>query len=348
MLAAQRVRILVQRGAVEAGQCEVVLGEVGGNPVEDDADPCAVESVHQVAEVVRGAVARGGRVVGGHLVAPRATEGVLGQGHELHVGEAHLLDVGDQLVGQLAVAQTLTPGARVDLVDGHGAVVDVAVTARLHPLLVGPLVEVVGDDRCRGRGNLGGAGQRVGLLEPVAAGALDLKLVAGADADLGNEDLPHAGRTQRTHGGLGAVPVVELADDAHGAGVGGPHGEGGAGGLAQLVGVGLHVRAQDLPQFLMAALGDQVGVHLTQGGQVTVGVVANDRVFAVGDGHAVGGDLLAGQGRDPDTSALVRGSVGAGGGDDVDRVGQVRDDADGDALVTEVGAQHRVGRVVGA
>ena len=236
----------------------------------------------------------------------------------------------------------------MDLVDGHGAVVDVALTAGPHPLLVAPLVEVVGDDRGRGRGNLGGAGHRVGLLEPVAAGALNLELVAGANPDLGNENLPHAGRTQRTHRGLRAVPVVELADDAHGAGVGSPHGECGTGGLTQLVGVGLHVRAQDLPQVLVAALGDQVGVHLTQGRQVAVRIVAHDRVLAVGDGHAVGGNLLAGHGRDPDAAALVHGSVCAGGSDDVDRVGQVRDDSDGDALVTEMGAQHRVGRVVGA
>ena len=98
----------------------------------------------------------------------------------------------------------------------------------------------------------------------------------------------------------------------------------------------------------MAALGDQVGVHLTQGGQETVGIVADDRVFAVCNRHTVGGNLLARQGCDPDTAALVRGSVGTGGGDDVDRVGQVRDDSDGDTVVTEVGAQHRVGRVVGA
>ena len=105
---------------------------------------------------------------------------------------------------------------------------------------------------------------------------------------------------------------------------------------------------QHLPQVLVAALGDQVGVHLAQGGQVAVGIVAHDRVLAVGDGHAVGGDLLAGQGRNPDAAALVRGSVCTGGGDDVDRVGQVRDNSDGDAVVTEVCAQHRVGRVVRA
>ena len=87
--------ILVQGGAVEAGQRPLVLGEVGGHPVQNDANPGLVELVHQIAEVVRGAEARRGRVVTRHLVAPRAAEGVLRHGHELHVGEAHLLDVGD-------------------------------------------------------------------------------------------------------------------------------------------------------------------------------------------------------------------------------------------------------------
>ena len=57
VLAAQRGRILVQRGAVEAGQGEVILGEVGGDPVQDDADALAVEGVHQVTEIIRRAVA---------------------------------------------------------------------------------------------------------------------------------------------------------------------------------------------------------------------------------------------------------------------------------------------------
>ena len=273
---------------------------------------------------------------------------MLSQRHELHVREAHLLDVGDQLVGQLAVAQALTPRTRVDLVDGHGAGVRVAVLAGRHPLVVGPLVEVVGDDRGRGRGNLRGASQRVGLLEPVAAGTLDLELVAHADADAGDENLPDAGGTQRPHGGSHAVPEVELADDAHGARVGGPHGEGGTGGFAQLVSVGLHMGTEDVPQILMAALRDEVGVHLAQGRQVTVGVVANGGVVAVGDGHTVRGDLLAGQNRDPNAATLMGGSVSTGRCDDVDRVGQASHGADGDTSLAQMSAEHRVRRIVRA
>ena len=98
----------------------------------------------------------------------------------------------------------------------------------------------------------------------------------------------------------------------------------------------------------MATLRDEVGVHLAQGRQVPVGIIAHDGVVAVGDGHAVGGDLLVRQDSNPDAAALVGSSVGAGGRDDVDRVGQVCDDADSDAVVAKVGAQHGVGRVVGA
>ena len=99
VLAAQGIRILVQGCSIETREREIILREVGWDPVQDDADTGAVECVHQVAEVIRRTVARGRGEVGGHLIAPGAAEGVLSQRHELHVREAHLLDVGDKLVG---------------------------------------------------------------------------------------------------------------------------------------------------------------------------------------------------------------------------------------------------------
>ena len=50
-----------------------------------------------------GAVAAGGREVAAHLVAPAAVVGVLHDGQQLHMGIAHLGDVGDQQIGQLGV-----------------------------------------------------------------------------------------------------------------------------------------------------------------------------------------------------------------------------------------------------
>ena len=61
----------------------------------------------------------GRRVVRRDLVAPGAAEGVLGQRHELDVGEARRDHVVDELVGQLAVGQALPPRAGVHLVDAH-------------------------------------------------------------------------------------------------------------------------------------------------------------------------------------------------------------------------------------
>jgi hypothetical protein len=52
MVAAPGVGVLVQRLAVKAGQGKGVLGEMRRHPVEQDADPVAVQGVHEVPEVV--------------------------------------------------------------------------------------------------------------------------------------------------------------------------------------------------------------------------------------------------------------------------------------------------------
>ena len=126
MRAAARVGVLVERGAVEAGQRELVAREVRRDPVEDDADALGVHLVDERAQVVGRAVAGGGGVVPGDLVAPRAAERVGHHREQLDVGEPHVLAVGRQLVGQLRVGERAVvlqrvqpPGAEMDLVDRH-------------------------------------------------------------------------------------------------------------------------------------------------------------------------------------------------------------------------------------
>ncbi len=53
MLAQARVFVLVERGAVEAGQGVGVAGKVRRHPVEDHADALLVQVVDEIAEVVR-------------------------------------------------------------------------------------------------------------------------------------------------------------------------------------------------------------------------------------------------------------------------------------------------------
>ncbi len=116
--ATARIFVFVERGAVEAGQAVGIGREVGWYPVQNDADAGLVALVNEVFEIVRGAVAAGGREHAHRLVAPGAAEGVLGDRQQLDVGVLHLLDVGDQLHRQLAPAQAVAvrvtlPGADV-------------------------------------------------------------------------------------------------------------------------------------------------------------------------------------------------------------------------------------------
>ena len=127
LLAPAGVGVLVEGGAVEAGERPVVLGEVSGHPVEDHSHATLVEVVHEVAEIVRVAEAGGRRVVAGDLVAPGAVEGVLAHGQQLDMGETALHAVVGQFLRQLAVVEDVTvgapaPGAEMDLVDRDGAV----------------------------------------------------------------------------------------------------------------------------------------------------------------------------------------------------------------------------------
>ncbi len=95
--AAPRVRVLVERRAVELAERELVAREVRRDPVDDHADAALVEAVDHLAQVVGGALDRRRREVRGHLVAPRARERVRHHRQQLDVGEAHLLDVVAQL-----------------------------------------------------------------------------------------------------------------------------------------------------------------------------------------------------------------------------------------------------------
>ncbi len=64
-----------------------------------------MEGVDERHEVVRRAVAGGGREVAGGLVAPRAVERMLGDRQQLDVGEAHVAGIGGQQRRHLAVGE---------------------------------------------------------------------------------------------------------------------------------------------------------------------------------------------------------------------------------------------------
>ncbi len=127
MLALSRIGVFVQRRAVELPQAMSILGEVGRNPVEDDADAILVAVIDEVHEVFADAVATGYAKVADGLIAPRAGERMLADRHQFDVGEAHFLAVLDQLVGDLAIVhpavvalRIASPAAQVQFVDIDG------------------------------------------------------------------------------------------------------------------------------------------------------------------------------------------------------------------------------------
>ena len=62
-----------------------------------------MQVVYKVHKLLGSAVAGGGRVVAGHLVAPGTVKGMLGNAHQLHMRIAHILHVVSQLMRQIAV-----------------------------------------------------------------------------------------------------------------------------------------------------------------------------------------------------------------------------------------------------
>ena len=175
--------IFVKRRAVKLVQTVLVLGEVRRHPVQNHADAVGVELVHEVAEVLGRTEAGGGRKVAAALIAPAAVEGIFSDREQLHVGVAHLLHVGHQQIGDLAVVQicitihvglavTGTPRGKVHLVDVERCAVElpgVGEAAALgHPRAVGPAEVIFGID------------QRSGLLQGFVHHGVRIRLVADA------------------------------------------------------------------------------------------------------------------------------------------------------------------------
>ena len=252
VFALQRVGVLVAACAVELVQTCRVLGEVGGNPVHYDAYPGGVAPVHELHEVVRSAEAGSRREVSYLLVAPASIVGILADGHELDMGVAHLLNVGNELFGKLAVAQevlaVLAPGACVHLIYIRGAVVDILCVELFYVPLVSPaealqLVEF----RSGVRAELHVIAVRVGLELYKTVRAFNAVLVVVVLLYAGHEQLPDTAVAYLVHRVAAPVPVVEVADNADRARIRSPYPEHRAGlavlrvpvGAEELVCVGI-------------------------------------------------------------------------------------------------------------
>ncbi len=103
MLPLARVGVFIAGRPVEPGKPAFILRKMSRDPIHNHADPGLMALFHKAHEILRGAVARGGGEIPRHLIPPRAVVGIFGHRHQLHMGVAHLLHIGDQLVRKLFV-----------------------------------------------------------------------------------------------------------------------------------------------------------------------------------------------------------------------------------------------------
>ena len=246
-VAAAGIGMLIAGGAVKAAQAGIILGEMGGHPVDDDADTSLMQPVDQVHQLVGLAVAGGRCIIAADLIAPGHIQGMLHHGEELHVGVVHVQDVGDQLIRDLPVGQELTlriapPGAQVQLIDVHGRAEHIARLTLFHPLRVMPFV--LGQVAELGAGvgaHLHRKSIGVGLVVPYAVAVAHsvlvgdqalrrfgetepLRITGHIEGLRRDADLPCA-VVLLDHGGRFTVPIVEFTDQRNCTGIRRPHGE---------------------------------------------------------------------------------------------------------------------------
>ena len=269
VFALPRVRVFVERGAVEACQRMIVLGKMRRHPIQDHPEAALVGAVDQRPEFVRRAESRRRREITCALVPPGAAERMLGHRQQLKVGETEIDRIIDQRVSQFEVAQRAVavvvvprPRAEMNFVDRHRAALGIAFAARFHPGRIIPNVAAGrGGQRGVRRRVLAEKGKGIALEPQRAVRVLKLKFVMLPGADPGDKARPQPGAgvpMQRVGPSIEPVPVADHTDPP---GIRCPHREAVAVGPIHAV----RVRAKHVVEVAVGALGDVIAVQIGHG-----------------------------------------------------------------------------------
>jgi hypothetical protein len=272
-----RIRVFVEARAVEVAQPVRVVREMPRDPVDQNSQASPMAAIDEDLEVLGTAETAGRREQPGGLVTPGRVEGVLGDGKQFDVGEAHVRHVGDEFVGQLSIREKAVallglapPGTQVNLVDGDRRVRVVGSHPLLHPLVVAPLeFGQAADHRGGSRARLALEGVGIRLAQQLSLRGLDLVLVERADIDTGKEDLPDPALVARAHGETASVPGIEVADQADPLGFRRPDCEGHPANPAHGRGMG----AELLEAAQVVAFPQQVDVQISEDRWEAVGIL---------------------------------------------------------------------------
>ena len=281
-----RVGVLVEMRAVEVGEAVRVGREVRRHPIEDHADAVLVQVVDQVHEILRRAVARGGREVAGGLISPGAVEGMLHHGQKFDMRESH------------AGRRIRRAEARFrDRSADDCALRERASRSRdgLHKSIAARAANCVrrasASSRCRSTGKSrsqtteavrGGFScsrpSGIGFVDAVSVALrFDMEFVERALWYAGNEALPDARDAARSCRRCDLrIPVIEAADDRNRARIRRPHAEDGAGFAVRVIEMGAHLVVHAIVAALVEEIEILVGEQLNGAGCVA---------GAVGVGH---------------------------------------------------------------
>ena len=214
-----------KRRAVETGQTVLVLRKMCGDPVHDHADVVTVQAVDKIGEILRAAIAGGGRVIARDLISPGGVVRELHQRHQFDMRITHLAAVVGQHVRKVAVLRPLVgkalPGAGVHLVNAHGAVHEITLRAARHVIAVRPHIVIVVDHRGVLVPVLAPGRKGVGFQYDIAVRLRDGEFIKAAEADIIDKSRPDAA-LDAFHRRSRAIPAVEVAHQADRLGIGRP------------------------------------------------------------------------------------------------------------------------------
>ena len=168
----------------------------------------------------------------------------------------------------------------MDFIDGNRGV---KLVGLLTGLRLRHLLRQTADQRGAFRAHLRLKGVRVGFHPQVAVGVNQLELIQLAVVRAGDKQLPDPGLLAQTHRVAAAVPVVELPDHRHPAGVRRPDGKARPGDAIHGVGMG----SQRLVGPQMGSFGEQPDVQLLQQRAKAIGVVNQVLLVVPGDRQLV-------------------------------------------------------------
>ena len=104
-----RVGVFVKMTAVKLGQAMRIGGEVGGHPIQKQAQTCCMATRHKPGKTMGISKARSGCVQADGLVTPRTIKRVFADGQQLQMRKTHVLSIRDERFGQFVPRE---PAAR--------------------------------------------------------------------------------------------------------------------------------------------------------------------------------------------------------------------------------------------